>query len=1103
MKYCKLLFLLFSLYSVCFCIASRYIDFTGSTYGGCDKNSAGSLILTLYFSAEITGFTSDYHFIMYTPKIYGQPYSYMTCTVPSTTDPNYYVICQYDLEKFHLIDNTVVIPDEFPTIDDCQVSYWNKVTKSEYYTFFRSCSSGVFYNKYYSPSTITDTLCYSSTQNIIQTTGTLYDSQSSQFVEKTSLSVPAFIDGIETTVDCTLNYTKKSTWQYNCLVNRGKKLTFFYTIVKASGLKFLIEIRRDFNLINCQNPNRMIRFLSVSASCSATAQKKNVIVNFNSHIFGFNQKENFIIKLESPSYAYLECTIPKSPTSSGEKVISCILDSNKFPLYSYRKITLPSSFPDINCEINYWGNINKLHNVGVCFPTLAGEITPGSIDGPECIKDDYNMFIIPSTISISTVQTAHLFDLNVLVDGKNDVIPCELYTGGLTDNTYYPMYCYSNSGPNSNISLFETTITIESTKTIFIGFNENTKINLNNCLVSEKIIYFTSIEFKCSQDKPNLYYADVLLYAKINGFPSDYSFKLYLESPSPSYYYMDCIIPASQTGLQQLTYIECKLDLLKFPLKNPTTLALPLEFTLEGTTIKNWGSIIKQYNAASCNPQYSVEFSAKQYIETSCYKPHYNKITVIGEISSKKDYSFKMSAVVDGQSMLLPCEIKNVDGNYQLECITNGKNTVSIYNTFVVDDNTKEIIYIKASNLYTLKECNPTKIISFTQMETKCEPSNSLFKILFSANIEGFSEEESITIYLEQPSYVFMNCAIPQSTTSANKVISCLIDVNRFALISADNIIILPSIFYIHPELEIIGWEKMLTPISTSGCSSIYQYAFNPVKYFDTECYLNGYNAFIVEGTFEENNNNLNFQTITFDTLIDSQYHTLSCEIYLSDVSNKYSRLYCYSTETNNVKIFPTIAQGENLDGKILINADHIYKIKNCPTDNKKLFFKGIDSDCSINESILKILIYSESEGFENEEEITINLEYPNLSYMNCIIPKSSLKDNILCKLDISKFPLIVNNTIKLTGSFPLTSNCDVSTWKNINKVLRTGKCHPNYSLIFNSSKLYESKCYAKNKNVIALLGSLDIKENGKSESSQIYSFTLNSIVNGNYDNLL
>ena len=253
MKYCKLLFLLFSLYSVCFCIASRYIDFTGSTYGGCGKNSAGTLILTLYFSAEITGFTSDYHFIMYTPKIYRQPYSYMTCTVPSTTDPNYYVICQYDLEKFHLIDNTVVIPDEFPTIDDCQVSYWNKVTKSEYYTFFRSCSSGVFYDKYYSPSTITDTLCYSSTQNIIQTTGTLYNSQSSQFVEKASLSVPAFIDGIETTVECTLNYTKNS-WQYNCLVNRGKKLTFFYTIVKASGLKFLIEIRRDFNLINCQNP---------------------------------------------------------------------------------------------------------------------------------------------------------------------------------------------------------------------------------------------------------------------------------------------------------------------------------------------------------------------------------------------------------------------------------------------------------------------------------------------------------------------------------------------------------------------------------------------------------------------------------------------------------------------------------------------------------------------------------------------------------------------------------------------------------------------------------------------------------------------------------
>ena len=121
------------------------------------------------------------------------------------------------LKNFYLMDNTVVIPDEFPTIEDCLVSYWNKETKSEYYTFFRSCSSGVFYDKEYSPSTITDTLCYSSTQNIIQTTGSLYNRQSSQFVDKVSLSVPAFIDGIETTIDCTLNYTN-SSWQYNCLV---------------------------------------------------------------------------------------------------------------------------------------------------------------------------------------------------------------------------------------------------------------------------------------------------------------------------------------------------------------------------------------------------------------------------------------------------------------------------------------------------------------------------------------------------------------------------------------------------------------------------------------------------------------------------------------------------------------------------------------------------------------------------------------------------------------------------------------------------------------------------------------------------------------------
>ena len=95
-------------------------------------------------------------------------------------------------------------------------------------------------------------------------------------------------------------------------------------------------------------------------------------IDFSTHIFGFNSKENFILPLEDPSYAYLECTVPLSPTSSAQKNLNCLLDINKFPLYSNRKITLPTNFPNINCEVTQWENLNKLLNVGVCYPGLSG-----------------------------------------------------------------------------------------------------------------------------------------------------------------------------------------------------------------------------------------------------------------------------------------------------------------------------------------------------------------------------------------------------------------------------------------------------------------------------------------------------------------------------------------------------------------------------------------------------------------------------------------------------------------------------------------------------------------------------------------------------------
>ena len=525
---------------------------------------------------------------------------------------------------------------------------------------------------------------------------------------------------------------------------------------------------------------------------------------------------------------------------------------------------------------------------------------------------------------------------------------------------------------------------------------------------------------------------------------------------------MSCTIPSSKSNIKELTYIECKLDILKFPLINPTSINLPSQLPLKDINIINWDKMIKVHDCSKCNPKYSLKFSPKEYIETSCYKPHYNKISVKGQIAQKGNgYSFEMNAFVDGQITLLPCELKSLGENsndYQLDCITNGKNSVSIYNTFARDVYSKELIYIQGSHTFTIKECIPTKFIIFKTIETECSIADKLFKIFFYADIKGFSNEVKITVYLEKPTYAYMTCTIPK-TGGSDQYIYCTIDVNRYPLKSM-NEITLPSEFYIHPECEINDWEKISKKISTTKCSATHQYTFNAKKYLNTECYLNGYNSFAIEGIFETDNNsninNLKVRKIQFENYVNSGYNIISCEIYPPDVSNVYSRLYCYSPEKKSVQIFPTIAEDENSKEKIFINIDHTFDIKNCAEQNKMIYFKGVESECSLNESILKILIYADMIGFNNGEKITINLKYPSASYLEC----SNTNEYIECALDISKFPLVSKDTIKMPDTFPQISNCYISNWININKEISTGKCHYDYSLVFSSSKSYEAKCY-------------------------------------------
>ena len=441
--------------------------------------------------------------------------------------------------------------------------------------------------------------------------------------------------------------------------------------------------------------------------------------------------------------------------------------------------------------------------------------------------------------------------------------------------------------------------------------------------------------------------------------------------------------------------------------------------------------------------------------------------------------------------------------NYQLNCIVNGTNSVEIFETIGINNEPeyKDIIYINISHNYTLQGYNPLKFISFKNVNVNCFPEQNIFNIYLYADMNGFPAEEKIKLYLKNPSYIYMECIIPDDDSSKGYIL-CIIDTNKFPLIDLE-IITLPNRFKDDQDRGIFNWEKINKDISTGKCLSNYNISFNPIKIFGTECYSNGLKSFIADGNLITNNNlnirSMNIYKFNLNAIIDSQYGNISCEIFPPNSSNIYSRIYCYSNVENYVETFPTITKNENSEENIYIKMSHKFYNKICPTSNKMIFIKSIETECLINNSILKLLIHSEIIGFSSEEKIKIHLEEQKPYFIECTIPLSKEQSFIQCEMDISKFPLIKYEKIIMPNKFPNISNCDVINWNNINKIISSGNCYKNYLLTFSPSISIKPECYDKNYNSLIIKGILDKKENFAHNINQIYTFSLYSFFNDSY----
>ena len=1115
MKYCYLLYLVLCFVSFCISIspgsesasnnlhsvATKYIDFTGQYNNFCltnlrDGEELKTFELVLY--AEISGFTQSETFIL---NLSETPYAYMTCTIPSSPIVVSNVTCTLDAKQYYIY--TLYLPEEFPQISDCQVSYWDKVPKQ----ITTNCQPN--FNIEFIMDEFSETIFYSN-NGIIQGKGHVKNNPKNNTY---SFDINVFIDNsIRGKMHCFFSLIQKFNWSFKCSVSGKKSILIYPTIShdKLTNEDFYLNVNKNIAIINYQFQASSIEFdTKIKTTCSDGYFK--VIFHGTCYDIPFL---HFYMDLASPNYAHLRCH--SGTLYSGILDLTCELDIHHFPQYSDLYLRLPDDLP-ISVYSN-WYKVQKDIGYVSCHPNLT-EIQPYLVKGPECAMDNYNTFLAFVPNDFEFIESNFSFDLYVFLNSSNKYLPCEFYQKKLINNSYYSLYyCYLEG--NGYISFFRTYFYTKDNKQFMIKYQNLSKISFSRCLFTNKTIYFNFALQKCSRTIPNKVYLNINLYAKMSKFSSDYSFKINLVNSTNAY--LDCSVPLV-SGFQTFTNIECILDRLKFPLLDEETITLPENLSLQDIDILNWENIDKKYNISSCAPEYDFIFSPEEYKNPYCYKAYNNLFSINGQISRVNSndtknlsdfYNFEIEGIVDDKFSKFSCELINLNisnlNKYQLNCIVNGNISAEIFDT-IIGGNEPEytnLIYINTSHYYSLEKCDPTKFISFKNISTNCSFAQNIFNIYLYADMNGFLTEEKIKVYFEKPSYIYMECTLPKTEEiSSEQHIHCIIDTKIFPLIDLETIT-LPNEFIVDLEHGIFNWEKIDKNISTGKCPSNYNMLFNPVNFFDTECYSNGLKSFIVDGNLITNNsvntNNMNINKFNLNAIIDSQHGNISCEIFPPDSSNIYSRIYCYSNVNNYVEIFPTVTKYENSEENIYINISHIYYNKICPTSNKMIFFKRIESECLSNNSTLKLLIHSEISGFSSEETLVMYLEEPKYYFIECTIPKSKEHSFIQCEMDVSKFPLIKYEKIIMSNTFPIISNYDIMNWNNINKVVSSGKCYKNYLLTFSSSVIIQPECYDKNYNSFIIRGNLDKNESFISNINQTYTFSLFSFCNGYYyDNIL
>ena len=411
----------------------KTINFQRYSQPKCLENGS-SLMLT--FTAYISGFSVEENI-----KLDASTSNdgididlYMNCIIPFSKngENNAEINCILDTKKFPLKNNNnIYLPYSFPYINNCEISNWNKIPKTYY-----SVQCYHPYEIIFSDFKNVELNCKSENEAIISiiglrksaTNGRLISSQES-YNFTLSVIMYNYIEIQE--VNCEL-YSQDGNSIYSqmdCNFQVGKFFKLYGTVIqdKISPKYIFIDKIKSYIYINdCSGYNKFINF-DGNLEIKTNLESSQLQLFLYSQTIHFEKEETLRLNLIYPEYSYIDCVIPPSK-SNNNTYITCLLDTNKFPLTKEDNIILPLELKVDNCSTTKWKKIKKEWANIDCTPNHTNIFYPFEEQNitTKCDSKGNNIITIYGSINSNQTNTKYNFDILGMVDSQYKSINCNL-----------------------------------------------------------------------------------------------------------------------------------------------------------------------------------------------------------------------------------------------------------------------------------------------------------------------------------------------------------------------------------------------------------------------------------------------------------------------------------------------------------------------------------------------------------------------------------------------------------------------------------------------------------------------------------------------------